>query len=126
MKLRLKHCTVAALMLWSFSHAASAQAPSAHTFHIFIRGAEAGTEEVTVFGSPDGWALRGSGRLGPPINLTTEYWEIRYDRNWRPIDLSINQADKTDRWTVRTTFSGANAANDVTRNGQNERRNLTI
>jgi pimeloyl-ACP methyl ester carboxylesterase len=126
MKLRWKHSTVAALMLLSLTGAAAGQAPSAHTFHVFIRGAEAGSEEVTLFGSPEGWALRGSGRLGPPLNLTTEYWEIRYDPGWRPIDLSINQADKTNRWTVHTTFSGSTASSDVTQNGQNERRNQTI
>jgi pimeloyl-ACP methyl ester carboxylesterase len=126
MKLRWKHSTVAALMVLSVTRVAAAQAPSAHTFHVFIRGAEAGTEEVTVFGSPDGWVLRGSGRLGAPLNLTTEYWEIRYDRTWRPVDLTVNQTDKTNRWSVHSTFSGTNAASDVTQNGQNERRNLTI
>jgi pimeloyl-ACP methyl ester carboxylesterase len=126
MKRRWTHSTVAGLMLLSVIGTASAQAPSAHTFHVFIRGAEAGSEEVTVFESADGWTLRGSGRLGPPLNLTTEYWEMRYDRSWRPVDLSINQADKTNRWTVHSAFSGTNAANDVNQNGQNERRNLTI
>src|ERR1700730_11681010 len=117
MKLHWKHSTVAALMTLVVTGAAAAQAPAGHTFHVFIRGAEAGSEEVTVFGSPDGWVLRGSGRLGAPLNLTTEYWEIRYDKTWRPIDLTVNQADKTNRWTVHSTFSGVNAANDVTQNG---------
>jgi pimeloyl-ACP methyl ester carboxylesterase len=113
-------------MLLSVIRAASAQAPSGQTFHVFIRGAEAGTEEVTVLGSPDGWTLRGSGRLGAPVNLTTEYWEIRYDKTWKPIEVTVNQADQTNRWTVHTTFNGITAASDVTQNGQNERRNLTI
>ncbi len=126
MKLGWKHSTVAALILLSVISGASAQTPTAHTFHVFIRGAEAGSEEVTVFGSPEGWAIRGSGRLGPPLNLTTEYWEIRYDRTWRPIDLSINQADKDNRWTVHSTFSGTNASSDVVQNGRNERKNQTI
>src|SRR5580765_8890253 len=125
MKRSWKHCTVAALMLLSAVRVAPAQTPSAHTFRIFIRGAEAGSEEVTVFDSPDGWALRGSGRLGAPLNLTTEYWEVRYDRTWKPIDLSVNQADKTNRWTVHTTVSGTTASSDVVQNGQNERRNQT-
>jgi pimeloyl-ACP methyl ester carboxylesterase len=126
MKLRWKHSTVAALMLLSVVRAAAAQTTSAHTFHVFLRGTEAGTEEVTLFGSPDGWALRGSGRLGPPLNLTTEYWEVRYDPAWKPIDLSVNQADTTNKWTVHTTFGGSTASSDVTQNGQNERRNQTI
>jgi pimeloyl-ACP methyl ester carboxylesterase len=126
MKLRWRHSTVAALMLLSVIRAASAQAPSGQTFRVFIRGAEAGTEEVTVFDAPDGWTLRGSGRLGAPVNLTTEYWEIRYDKAWKPIEVSVSQADRTNRWTVHTTFNGITAASDVAQNGQNERRNLTI
>src|SRR4051812_9310746 len=126
MKLRWKHSTVAALMLLSGIGTAAGQTPSAHTFHVFVRGAEAGTEEVTLFGSADGWALRGSGRIGPPLNLTTEYWEVRYDRSWTPLDLTVNQADKTNRWRVHATFNGTTAATDISQNGQNERRNLTI
>src|SRR6187399_1245672 len=126
MQLRWKHSTVAALMLLSGISVVAAQEPSGHTFHVFVRGAEAGSEEVTVQDSGDGWTLRGSGRLGNPLNLTTEYWEIRYDRLWNPLELNVGQADSTNRWTVHTTFSGTTAASDVTRNGQNERRNLTI
>ena len=72
------------------AQAPAAQAPTAQTFHVFLRGAEAGSEEVTVFGSADGWVLRGSGKLGAPLNLTTEYWEIRYDTTWRPVDLTVS------------------------------------
>jgi pimeloyl-ACP methyl ester carboxylesterase len=126
MKHRWNHCTVAALFVISAAVGASAQTPSAHTFHVFIRGAESGTEEVTRFESADGWTFRGSARLTGAVNLTTEYWEMRYDRAWNPIDLTINQADQKERWTVHSTFSSTTAATDVTRNGQNERRNLAI
>src|ERR1041385_53205 len=126
MNLRWTYSTVAALMLLSVIRTASAQAPSGQTFHVFIRGAEAGTEEVTVFSAPEGWTLRGSGRLGAPLSLTTDYWEIRYDPAWRPVEVTVSQADRTSKWNVHTTFSGNTAANDVTQNGQNERRNLTI
>ena len=92
MKLRSRHITVAALLLLQLTHAAAAQT-TAHTFHVFLRGVKAGTEEVTVLDSPEGWMLRGSGRLGAPINLTTEYWEARYDRSWKPIELTLNLVD---------------------------------
>src|SRR3954471_3203277 len=126
MKLCSRHSTVAALMLLLISSVASAQDPSAQKFHVFIRGVETGTEEVTLFAAPDGWTLRGSGQLGPPLNLTTQSWEIRYDKAWTPLEATLNQADQTNRWTVHTTFNGTIAANDVAQNGQNERRNLTI
>src|SRR5205085_1707493 len=125
MKHRWRHSTVAALLALCITRVAAAQAPAGQTFHVFIRGADAGSEEVNVLASNDGWTLRGSGRLGPPLNLTTEYWEIRYDRGWKPLELTLGQADPINRWSVHSTFSGINAANDVSQNGQNERRNLT-
>jgi uncharacterized protein len=125
MQLRWNHLTVVALLLLALGHPAAAQT-TAHTFHIFIRGAEAGTEEVTVLDSPQGWTLRGSGRLGGTINLTTEYWEARYDRSWKPLELTINQTNSADRWTVHTAFSGTTAASDIAQNGQNQRRNATV
>src|SRR5580765_6885953 len=110
MKVCRKHFTVAALMLLVAIGAASAQTPSAHTFHVFIRGVEAGTEEVTLFSLPEGWTLRGSGRLGAPLNLNTEYWEMKYDRTWRPVELTVSQADHANHWNVHTTFSGVTAS----------------
>jgi pimeloyl-ACP methyl ester carboxylesterase len=126
MRIRLRHSTVAALLMLLLGRAAAAQTSTSHTFHVFIRGSEVGTEEVAVLESPDGWTLRGSGRLGTPVNLNVEYWEARYDRTWKPLELTVNLAENRDRWTVHTTFSGTNAAIDVAQNGQNQRRNQTV
>ena len=126
MQLRLNHFTVAAVVLLAAGSTAAAQTTSAHTFHIFVRGAQVGSEEVTVVQMADGWTLRGSGKLGTPINLTTEYWEARYDQAWAPLELTVNQTDGKSRWSVHSTFNGTAAATDVTRDGQNQRRNQTI
>src|SRR4029079_2450812 len=124
MKIRRNHFTAAAIAILLHSAAASAQSTSAHTFRIFVRGAEAGTEEVTVFESPDGWTLRGSGRLGAPLNLATEYWEARYDPSWKPLELTINQSDNANKWSVHTTVTGSTADSEVVQNGQAARRSL--
>ena len=69
---------------------AAAQTTAAHTFRVFVRGVDTGIEEVTVLESADGWTLRGSGKLRAPVNLAMDFWEARYDRAWRPIELTIN------------------------------------
>ena len=66
-----------------------ADGPS-QTFRVFVRGTDTGIEEVTVLESADGWTLRGSGKLRAPVNLAMDYWEARYDRAWKPIELTIN------------------------------------
>jgi pimeloyl-ACP methyl ester carboxylesterase len=125
MTLRFTHCTVAAALLLLAGAAASGQTAAAHTFHVFLRGNEVGTEEVTLFELADGWTLRGSARFGAPLNLKIEYWEARYDRGWKPLELLENLSANTDKWTVHTAFSGTTAASDVALNGDNQRRNQT-
>jgi pimeloyl-ACP methyl ester carboxylesterase len=123
------HSIVAALaVLFALHHAGdqAAAQTAAHTFRIFIRGVEAGSQEVTVLESPAGWTLRGSGRLGTPINLSIDYWEIRYDREWKPLELTIDLTENTNQWNVRTIFSGTNASSDIQQGGRSQRQSHTV
>jgi pimeloyl-ACP methyl ester carboxylesterase len=104
----------------------TAQTSTAHTFHVFVRGVDTGIEEVTVLESPDGWTLRGSGKLRAPVNLSMDYWEARYDRAWRPIELTINLSESTKRWSVHTTFNGTTASSDITQQENSQRRTSTV
>lgn len=93
---------------------------------MFLRGADVGIEEVVLVESPDGWTFRGSGKLGPPLNLSIDYWEARYDRAWRPLELTVNLAEGATKWTVHTTVKGTAASSDVERDAQVQRRSHTI
>jgi pimeloyl-ACP methyl ester carboxylesterase len=104
----------------------AAQSTVARTFRVFVRGVETGIEEVTVLDAADGWTLRGSGKLRAPINLSMDYWEARYDRAWRPLELTINLSESAKKWTVHTTFSGTIASSDIAQEGQNQRRTSTV
>ena len=115
-----------ALFLGGSPGSAAAQAPASHTFRIFVRGVDMGIEEVTLVESADGWTLRGSGKLRAPVNLAMDYWEARYDRAWKPIELTINLTESAKRWTVRTTFAGTSASSDITQDGQVQRRTSTV
>ena len=80
------HWTFAALLLAALATPLAAQpAMRSATFKIFIRGADIGSEEVTVLRTPDGWILRGSGRLAAPLDVTIRFWEARYDPAWGPL-----------------------------------------
>ena len=104
----------------------AAQPQAANTFRIFVRGVDAGIEEVTLLDSPEGVTLRGSGKLRAPINLTMEYWEARYDRTWKPLELTVNWIENANRWTVHTTFAGTIASSDISQNGQTQRRTNNV
>lgn len=108
------------------AQSAAAQTTASHTFRVFVRGVDTGIEEVTVMESADGWTLRGSGKLRAPVNLAMDYWEARYDRAWKPIELTINLTESASRWTVHTTFNGTIASSDITQAGQVQRRTSTV
>jgi pimeloyl-ACP methyl ester carboxylesterase len=93
---------------------------------VFVRGVDTGIEEVTVLESADGWTLRGSGKLRAPVNLSMDFWEARYDRAWKPIELTINLTESAKRWSVHTSFSGTIASSDIAQDGQIQRRTSTV
>ena len=103
-----------------------AQTTPSQTFRVFVRGADTGSEEVTVLESADGWTLRGSGKLRAPINLAMDFWEARYDRAWKPTELTINLTESAKKWTVHTTFNGTIASSDITQEGQIQRRTSNV
>ena len=55
-----------------------------------------------------------------------DYWEARYDRAWKPIELTVNLTENTNQWTVHTTFSGTMASSDISQNGQMQRRTNNV
>ncbi|HET9467138.1 MAG TPA: alpha/beta fold hydrolase [Vicinamibacterales bacterium] len=128
----LKHFTwrfavVAALLAAvGLPSAAAAQTAASHTFRVFVRGVDTGIEEVTLLESVDGWTLRGSGKLRAPVNISMDHWEARYDRAWKPIELTINLTESAKQWTVRTTFNGTIASSDISQDGQVQRRSSTV
>jgi pimeloyl-ACP methyl ester carboxylesterase len=124
----LRHFTVASAVLFACAVArpALAQTTSANTFRVFVRGAEAGIEEVTVMESPGGWTLRGSGKMRAAANFAVDYWEMRYDSAWKPVELTVNFTEKGVQWTIHTIFSGTTASSDITQAGQTQRRTSTV
>ena len=116
----------AALLIATGAHTAAAQTTPSQTFRVFVRGTDTGIEEVTVLESADGWTLRGSGKLRAPVNLAMDFWEARYDRSWKPIELTINLTESTKKWTVHTLFNGTTASSDITQEGQIQRRTSTV
>jgi pimeloyl-ACP methyl ester carboxylesterase len=124
----LRHFTVASalLVVCAVARPALAQTTSANTFRVFVRGAEAGIEEVTVMESPGGWTLRGSGKMRAAATFAIDYWEMRYDAAWKPLELTVNLTEKGVQWTIHTIFSGTTASSDITQAGQTQRRTSTV
>lgn len=119
-----RYSTVAALLVLLaaaplLAQPAAAPPPSqAATFTTFIRGAPIGSEQVTVRSDPDGWVIQMTGRIGDPVNLATNRFEVRYDRDWKPLGLDVAGTLRGQALLIRTTVSAGSATTDVTQAGQ--------
>lgn len=86
-------------------------------FLVFFRSQPVGREEVLVVRLGDGWVVRGTSRLGPPIDITTRVAEVNYDLQWRPKSLLIDGIVRGQDMMLKTTFDGAKASNIIALQG---------
>lgn len=93
------------------SPAERAALTGAESYVIFLTGRPVGREEVAVSRQGDGWVLRGSSRVNPPIATNVRQVEVRYDANWRPQSLSLEGVIQDREVGLQTTFAGGKASN---------------
>src|SRR5690606_19353470 len=54
----------------------AAGSPQTDTYTVFLQSRPVGQERVAVIEQADGWVIRGSSRLGQPLDVTTRTAEI--------------------------------------------------
>ena len=116
----LTHLTGVVLAAVLSASAAFAQAPpplptveNGTQYLVFFRSQPVGREEAIVLRDADGWVVRGTSRLGPPIDITTRVAEINYDLQWRPKSLLVDGVVRGQDMTLKTTFDGGKASNVI-------------
>ncbi|HUE86686.1 MAG TPA: alpha/beta fold hydrolase [Vicinamibacterales bacterium] len=102
------------------SHAWARQGPGdeGQAFTVFLNARPIGQETVSVIERPDGWLVRGSNRLGPPLDVVTRVAEIEYDTRWQPRRLLIEGTARGQEATIRSSFADGEAATEVVIAGQ--------
>jgi pimeloyl-ACP methyl ester carboxylesterase len=120
------HCIVAIFLVLTAPAAGArpvpAQGPApVGKLLIFMQGRQLGTEQATVTSTADGWVIRGTGRLAAPVELSTTRFEMRYDREWRPIRLEVDGVLRGQPLLMRSTFAGGNATTDLMQAGRESR-----
>lgn len=98
--------------------APAATAESTTQFLVFLRSQPIGREEVVVLRLQDGYVVRGTSRLGPPIDITSRVAEVTYDLEWRPKSLHIDGIVRGQDVALKTTFAGGKAINSIAIQGQ--------
>src|SRR6478609_356182 len=105
------HCTWALLVsLAAPAHAQQAPSPTGPTgYTVFLRGAAAGVENVTVASDANGTSFRSDARFNPPVNITLRSSEIRYTTDWTPVVFSAEGSFNGLEAAIRTTFQNGTA-----------------
>jgi hypothetical protein len=120
--MRSVHCSVLALLAAAWSSAALAQpatpAGAASDFRIFVRGAQIGTEDVSVTRTPGGTVISGSGRLNVPIDVVTNRCEMRYDAQWKPLEAMLDAIVHGQYTSLHTVFTDGTAATQIIQAGR--------
>ena len=98
--------------------APAAPAPANTQFLVFLRSQPVGREEVAVLRLQDSWVVRGSSRLGQPIDITSRQAEVTYDLEWRPRSLVIDGVVRGQDVSLKTTFASGKAVNTIAVQGK--------
>ncbi|MGH9204094.1 MAG: alpha/beta hydrolase family protein, partial [Vicinamibacterales bacterium] len=61
----------------------------------------------------EGWIVRGTSRLGPPIDITTRVAEVIYDSTWHPRSLLVDGVVRGQDVMIKTTFADGKASNVI-------------
>jgi pimeloyl-ACP methyl ester carboxylesterase len=90
-----------------------ADAAGTHTYTVFLRSRAVGQEIVSVAQRPDGWIVRGSNSLGPPLDVVTRNAEIQYDSQWRPTRMLLEGTSRGQDVSITSTFANGQATTAV-------------
>ena len=88
------------------------------TFNVFLRATLIGFERVRVERTATGWTISSIGQLSPPLDVLNRRFELRYDSEWRPLELSIDATVKGQPYSLQTTFRGGAATSEVRRGSE--------
>lgn len=96
------------------------------SFRVFLGGAAIGTTNVSLARAEDGWLIRGSGRLGAPVDLVVGRIEVRYDETWKPRDMSMDLSSSGESVSVKSVFDVGSVRTEVLRKGQTTNGSSTV
>jgi pimeloyl-ACP methyl ester carboxylesterase len=96
------------------------------TFHIFAQGQPVGSETSTVAVTDDGWKVTSTGSIKAPVALTIRTAEVTYDKQWRPKALLLDAQLRGQASTIKTTFTGTQAASEIVQEERSFQKTDTV
>lgn len=93
-------------------------APGDAAFGIYVKGTQIGREQVTLARTDSGWVITSTGRTGAPVDLTVTRFEMKYARDWQPLEMKLEARLKNSAVIVATSFGMTTAINEITQGGR--------
>jgi len=81
-------------------------------FSIFVRSTPAGIERIKVIQTPQGWQIISNGQINI-LRFENRLFQIDYDHEWRPRQLSIDATIRSQLLSLTTTFDDGTATNQI-------------
>src|ERR1700720_3919306 len=104
---------------------AAGTAPSS-SYTIFIRAVRAGSEQISLERTAEGWTISSSGQMGAPAELVAKQVEVRYTADWKPLGLKIAGTLRGHLLKIQTDVEGETAHTTFTQGGESGERTDTI
>ena len=93
------------------------------SFRVFLKGSAIGGEEVAVRRTQGGGiTITSSGRLNAPLDMVTRRCIVRYDAEWRPLELTVDAVARGAAMTIKTTFENGQATSEIVQAGAPTRK----
>ena len=116
--MRSLYCTAVALLSLMAATGATAQpAEGPASFRVFLKGTAIGGEDVVVRRTAGGVSISSNGRLAAPLDLVTRHCVVRYDSEWRPVELTVDAVTRGAALSIKTTFGGGQAKSEIVQAG---------
>jgi pimeloyl-ACP methyl ester carboxylesterase len=116
----LRNLTAALLLLASPVHILAQPpqpAPGAAEFIVFMAGQSVGREQVNLARSGGQWIITSSGRAGGPVEVVNNRFEVKYDADWQPLELSLEGTVGGKPIALKTSFGLTTAVSEITQMG---------
>jgi pimeloyl-ACP methyl ester carboxylesterase len=114
------------ILLMSFAcfvplHGQPTGAQGVSSYTVFLRQRPVGEETLQpIVSNADGVLIRGSNRLGPPLDVTMRTAEVHYTPDWRPTRMLLEGTTRGQEVAIKTTFADGKASSEITVAGKTE------
>src|SRR5579864_2371841 len=88
------------------------------SFIIFVRAVRAGSEDISLERTAEGWTISSSGQMGAPVELVAKQMEVRYTADWKPLGLRIDGTLRRQPLTVRMEVAGETVHSTINQMGR--------